>query len=125
MVRSIIAFSAYVYLLNHVSAALAGTYAFVNPAVAVFLGALLVHERLTVPVVLGGAVKGNSIYGTMPTLALSGPDDTGSNGRWIPSTSVDQFGATLARWFGVADQQLNPIFPNLAKFTTRNLGFLG
>lgn len=53
---SIVAFSAYVYLLNHVSAALAGTYAFVNPAVAVFLGALVVGEALTPVVVVGGAV---------------------------------------------------------------------
>jgi drug/metabolite transporter (DMT)-like permease len=53
---SIVAFSAYVYLLNHVSAALAGTYAFVNPAVAVFLGALVLGEPLTPFVVIGGAV---------------------------------------------------------------------
>lgn len=53
---SIVAFSAYVWLLNHVSAALAGTYAFVNPAVAVFLGALFAHEPLTPTVLVGGAV---------------------------------------------------------------------
>ena len=53
---SIVAFSAYVWLLNHVSAALAGTYAFVNPAVAVFLGALILGEPLSIFVVLGGAV---------------------------------------------------------------------
>lgn len=53
---SIVAFSAYVWLLNHVSAALAGTYAFVNPAVAVCLGALVAHEPLSLPVVVGGAV---------------------------------------------------------------------
>jgi uncharacterized protein (DUF1501 family) len=75
--------------------------------------------------VLGGAVKGNSIYGTIPTLALGGPDDTGSNGRWIPSTSVDQYAATLATWFGVANTDLPSIFPNLANFGSANLGFLG
>ena len=75
--------------------------------------------------ILGGAVKGNALYGTMPTLALGGPDDTGNNGRWIPTTSVDQYAATLASWFGVAATDLPSIFPNLANFTTANLGFLG
>jgi len=75
--------------------------------------------------ILGGAVKGNALYGTFPTLALSGPDDTGSNGRWIPTTSVDQYAATLASWFGVASADLPSIFPNLANFSTSNLGFLG
>ncbi len=74
---------------------------------------------------MGGAVKGNALYGQFPTLTPGGPDDTGSNGRWIPSTSVDQYAATLASWFGVANTDLPSIFPNLANFTTSNLGFLG
>ena len=76
-------------------------------------------------VIMGDAVKGNAFYGQFPTLALGGPDDTGSNGRWIPSTSVDQYAATLATWFGVANTDLPSIFPNLANFQTSSLGFLG
>lgn len=75
--------------------------------------------------VLGGAVKGNSIYGTFPTLVLGGPNDADQNGRWIPTTALDQYAATLATWFGVGAANLPSIFPNLANFTTGNLGFLG
>ncbi len=73
---------------------------------------------------LGGAVRGGQTYGAFPTLALGGPDDTDSDGRWIPTTSVDQFGATLAQWFGVAPAELTQIFPNLSRFAQPNLGFM-
>jgi uncharacterized protein (DUF1501 family) len=74
--------------------------------------------------VMGGAVRGNRLYGTFPTLAVNGPDDT-EDGRWIPTTSVDEFSATLARWFGVADSDLSTVFPNIGRFANPNLGFLG
>ena len=78
--------------------------------------------------VMGDAVKGGDFYGHFPTLALNGPDDTdeGSNarGRWIPTTAVDQFGATLATWFGVSSGDLALVFPNIGKFDTANLGFM-
>ncbi len=75
--------------------------------------------------IMGGAVKGGQIYGTFPSLALGGPDDSGSRGALIPTTSIDQYGATLASWFGVAATDLPVVFPNLQNFGVSNLGFLG
>lgn len=74
--------------------------------------------------VMGGAVQGGQIYGTFPNLALQGPDDCGSRGVLIPSTSTEQYGATLARWLGVPDNQLGSVFQNLGNFDTADLGFL-
>jgi uncharacterized protein (DUF1501 family) len=74
--------------------------------------------------VLGGAVKGGALFGTFPSLVLSGPDDASGRGVWIPTTSLDQYGATLAAWFGVAPSALTSIFTNLSNFQTTNLGFL-
>src|ERR1700734_1508951 len=75
-------------------------------------------------IVIGGAVKGGKMYGAFPTLALGGPDDSGSNGRWVPSTGSVQYAATLAQWFGVTPAQLPTIFPNIASFPTDSLGFV-
>ena len=75
--------------------------------------------------VLGGAnaVNGRHLYGTAPVPANDGPNDVG-RGRLIPTTSVDQFGASLARWFGVADSELDTVFPNLHNFGSRTLPFM-
>jgi uncharacterized protein (DUF1501 family) len=73
---------------------------------------------------MGGALKGGDIYGRMPSWTINGPDDTG-RGRWIPSTSVDEYSATLASWFGVSATNLPVVLPNIGRFANPNLGFLG
>ena len=98
--------------------------------------------------VVGGAVQGGQFYGNgaglvadtnfgvvMPSLtnptttygvrSLNRNDPGDGYGRLIPTTSVDHYGATLARWFGLTDNQIDLVFPNLANFNTRHLGFLG
>jgi uncharacterized protein (DUF1501 family) len=74
--------------------------------------------------ILGGAVQGGRLYGRVPTLAIDGPDDTG-DGRWIPTTSVDEYSATLAKWFGVSSTDMPTVFPNLYRFSNPDLGFMG
>jgi uncharacterized protein (DUF1501 family) len=75
--------------------------------------------------VMGGAVKGGNVYGRFPYPALGGVDDAGNRGALVPSTSLEQFGATLARWFGVPEAGLVQAFPNLGSFGSSNLGFMG
>jgi uncharacterized protein (DUF1501 family) len=75
--------------------------------------------------VMGGAVKGGDLYGTFPTLALGGPDDANNRGALIPTTSVDQYGGTMAKWFGVGAAAMPQVFPSLANFPVADLGFLG
>ena len=73
--------------------------------------------------VVGGAVNGGDLYGNYPLLAIDGPEDVGG-GRIIPSTSADQYAATLARWFGIPDADLDVVAPNLANFAQHDLGFM-
>ncbi|MEY8879278.1 MAG: DUF1501 domain-containing protein [Leptothrix sp. (in: b-proteobacteria)] len=74
---------------------------------------------------LGGAVHGGRFYGIAPVVANNGPDDVGQ-GRLLPSTSVDQYAATLGRWFGLSDAELLNVLPNLANWNAsqRQLGFV-
>ena len=78
--------------------------------------------------IMGGSVLGNRIYGTYPTLALGGPDDTDGGtsprGRWIPTTSVEQYAATLATWYGLSTSDLPAVFPLISRFPNSNLGFI-
>lgn len=75
--------------------------------------------------ILGGAVEGGRFYGTFPSLVLGSDHDANSRGTLIPTTAVAQYGATLAQWFGVNASALPTVFPNIAQFTSANLGFLG
>lgn len=73
--------------------------------------------------VVGGSVLGRQIFGSYPLLELGGEVDVGG-GRMIPSTSADQYAATLARWFGIEDADLSTVAPHLDNFAVRDLGFL-
>jgi uncharacterized protein (DUF1501 family) len=86
----------------------------------------------TIGVVMGGAVRGGDLYGTFPVLGAknannnnfdSSPNQLG-NGALLPSTGVQQLGATLGRWFGASEQELLDVFPRLNEFSSSNLGFM-
>ncbi len=85
--------------------------------------------------VMGDSVMGNNFYGLpnslgsiFPTLQPAGPDDTtsgsGGRGRWIPTVASDQYGGTLAKWFGVSNLDMATVFPNQGNFNTMDLGFM-
>jgi uncharacterized protein (DUF1501 family) len=74
-----------------------------------------------------GNVDGGKVFGTFPQLVLAGNDSIPEGtpaGRWIPSTAVDQYAATIARWFGVTETDLTTVFPNVGRFSSSNLGFM-
>jgi uncharacterized protein (DUF1501 family) len=85
-------------------------------------------------IMVGGAVRGQAFYGSAPPVSVTN-STTDANDQWhvgqgrlLPSTSVDQYGATLARWFGVADNEMEGILPNLDRFGSADyptdLGFM-
>jgi uncharacterized protein (DUF1501 family) len=86
--------------------------------------------------VIGGGITASDFYGVnttsngtpFPQLVFNGPDDadsgTGARGRWIPTTSIEQYAATLSRWYGLPDANLATVFPKIANFTNTNLGFM-
>ncbi len=80
--------------------------------------------------ILGGAVNGGRIYGKFPQMTnivnfnATNPDFSDNRGTMLPNTSLSQFGATLARWFGAVDTQLDTVFPTLKNFPMRDLGFM-
>ncbi|CAN5543075.1 DUF1501 domain-containing protein [soil metagenome] len=85
--------------------------------------------------VVGGGITASDFYGInttngtpFPTIALNGPDDadsgTTARGRWIPTTSVEQYAATLARWYGLPEANMADVFPKITNFPNTNLGFM-
>ena len=78
--------------------------------------------------VVGGGVAGGDFYGEYPPLVLGAMQDTdsgsGARGRWIPTTSVDQYAATLADWYGLASSNRTLVFPNIGNFPQQTLGFM-
>jgi uncharacterized protein (DUF1501 family) len=74
--------------------------------------------------VVGGAVQGGQMYGQFPNHTVGGPDDSGGQGTWIPTTSTEAYAATLGRWFGADEAVLTQVFPRLQYFNG-NVGFLG
>ena len=73
--------------------------------------------------VVGGAVRGGDIYGTFPQVAFNTPEDV-RQGNLLPSTSVDQYAATFARWLGVSDANMPDVLPNIVNFSPRYVDFL-
>lgn len=74
--------------------------------------------------VMGGAVKGARFFGQLPSVSVNGPDDVGQ-GRLLPTTSVDQLGATLASWMGVSATNLPLVMPQINNYTLKNIGIFG
>ena len=79
--------------------------------------------------IMGGSVLGGRFFGTYPTLALGGPNDTNTpgssaRGRWIPTTSVEQYAATLATWYGLSSVDLPAVFPLIGRFSSPTLPFM-
>jgi len=73
--------------------------------------------------VMGGAVNGGRFYGTAPHVSVETDDQVGQ-GRLLPTTAVDQFGATLAKWFGCTPSELAGVLPNIGNFSNTDLGFM-
>jgi len=80
-------------------------------------------------IAVGDSVAGGDFFGQYPPLVLGAMQDTdsgsGARGRWIPTTSVDQYAATLADWYGLSPGNRTLVFPNIGNFSPQTLGFMG
>ena len=73
--------------------------------------------------ILGGDVRGGRFYGRAPHVSVDSEDQVGQ-GRLLPDIAVDQYSATLARWFGVSISEMPSIAPNIGRFASLDLGFM-
>jgi uncharacterized protein (DUF1501 family) len=73
---------------------------------------------------VGGAVNGGDFYGDMPIIEPGSIDTVSDHGRVIPTIAVDEYAATLSRWFGVGNGSIGDIFPNIGRFNSSDLGFM-
>ena len=74
--------------------------------------------------VVGGSVRGGNVYGKFPQMVINGPDALDNQGHLLPSTSVDEYAATLANWFGVSSTDMPIVIPNIARFAKPDMGFM-
>ncbi|MGH8108789.1 MAG: DUF1501 domain-containing protein [Arenimonas sp.] len=74
--------------------------------------------------VVGGSVRGGNVYGRFPQMVINGPDTLDNQGHLLPSSSVDEYAATLASWFGVSQTDMPIVIPNIARFNTSDMGFM-
>ncbi|HPO23617.1 MAG TPA: DUF1501 domain-containing protein [Arenimonas sp.] len=74
--------------------------------------------------VVGGSVRGGNVYGKFPQMIINGPDALDNQGHLLPSTSVDEYAATLASWFGVSQTDIPTVIPNIGRFAKPDLGFM-
>ncbi|MGH8051331.1 MAG: DUF1501 domain-containing protein [Arenimonas sp.] len=74
--------------------------------------------------VVGGSVRGGNVYGKFPQMVINGPDALDNQGHLLPSTSVDEYAATLANWFGVSSTDMPIVIPNIARFAQADMGFM-
>jgi uncharacterized protein (DUF1501 family) len=75
-------------------------------------------------IVTGGAVNRADIFGTLPNMDRNGPNFYNDSAAMIPTIADVQVAATLGKWLGVSDSDLNAILPDLGAFNSRDLGFL-
>jgi uncharacterized protein (DUF1501 family) len=73
---------------------------------------------------MGGSVLGGDLYGRFPSLEIGGPDAVEAQGQLLPSTSVDEYAATLAKWYGVSSSDIPLVIPNVGRFARPDLGFM-